>query len=102
MSSHPNQITFGTDGFRGAVARDFTYDSVRKIAQGLADYIAYKNMRVAEKPTVVVGYDRRFLSDRFAAAASDVLTANGSCAPFPTAAAPQAVSYLTASSSGWA
>lgn len=101
MSSHPNQITFGTDGFRGAVARDFTYESVRKIAQGLADYIAYKNMRVAEKPSVFIGYDRRFMSDRFAAAAADVLTANGVvCAvsegPLPT----QAVSYLTVSKFG--
>ena len=95
MSSHPNQITFGTDGFRGIISRDFTYDAVRRIAQGLADYIAYKNMRVAEKPSVFIGYDRRFMSDRFAAAVADVLTANGivcvvSDAPLPT----PAVSYL--------
>ncbi len=101
MSSHPNQITFGTDGFRGVISRDFTYDAVRKIAQGLADYIAYKNMRVAEKPNVVVGYDRRFMSDRFAAAVADVLTANGivcvvSDSPLPT----QAVSWLTSSKFG--
>ncbi len=96
MSSHPNQITFGTDGFRGIISHDFTFDAVRKIAQGLADYIAYKNMRVTEKPNVFIGYDRRFMSDRFAAAVADVLTANGivcvvSDAPLPT----PAVSYLT-------
>lgn len=101
MSSHSNQISFGTDGFRGIVARDFTYDAVRKIAQGLADYIAYKNMRVAEKPAVVIGFDRRFMSDRFAAAAADVLTANGvactvSDSPLPT----PAVSFLTMSKFG--
>jgi phosphomannomutase len=101
VSSHLNQITFGTDGFRGIVSRDFTYDAVRKIAQGLADYIAYKNMRVAEKPSVFIGFDRRFMSDRFAAAAADVLTANGvvcvvSDGPLPT----PAVSYLTVSKFG--
>ena len=101
MSSHPNQITFGTDGFRGVISRDFTYDAVRKIAQGLADYIAYKHMRVAEKPNVFIGYDRRFMSDLFAAAAADVLTANGvvcvvSDAPLST----PAVSQLTSSKFG--
>ena len=101
MSSHPNQITFGTDGFRGIISRDFTYDAVRRIAQGLADYIAYKNMRVAEKPTVFIGYDRRFMSDLFAAAVAEILTANGivcvvSDAPLPT----PAVSYLTVSKFG--
>lgn len=101
MSSHPNQITFGTDGFRGVISRDFTYDAVRKIAQGLADYIAYKNMRVAEKPSVFIGYDRRFMSDRFAASVADVLTANGivcvvSDTPLPT----PAVSYLTTAKFG--
>jgi len=101
VSSHLNQISFGTDGFRGIVARDFTYDAVRKIAQGLADYIAYKHMRVAEKPSVFIGFDRRFMSDRFAAAAADVLTANGvacsvSDAPLPT----PAVSFLTVSKFG--
>ncbi|MFA6433831.1 MAG: hypothetical protein WCW52_03970 [Elusimicrobiales bacterium] len=101
MSSHPNQITFGTDGFRGIISRDFTYDAVRRIAQGLADYIAYKNMRVAEKPSVVIGYDRRFMSDLFASAVADILTANGivcvvSDSPLPT----PAVSYLTTSKFG--
>jgi phosphomannomutase len=83
------------------VSRDFTYDAVRKIAQGLADYIAYKNMRVAEKPSVFIGFDRRFMSDRLAAAVADVLTANGvvcavSDGPMPT----PAVSQLTMSKYG--
>ncbi|MBI4802112.1 MAG: phosphoglucomutase/phosphomannomutase family protein [Elusimicrobia bacterium] len=101
MSSHPNQITFGTDGFRGIISKDFTYEAVRKIAQGLADYIAYKHMRVTEKPHVFVGYDRRFMSDRFAAAAAEILAANGitavvSAEPLPT----PAVSCLTVSKFG--
>lgn len=97
MSSHQsNQISFGTDGFRGIVARDFTYDIVRKIAQGMADYIAYKYMRSPEKPQVVVGYDRRFMGERFARIFADILAANKLAAvlsegPLPT----PAVSLLT-------
>lgn len=77
MSSHQaNHISFGTDGFRGVIARDFTFDVVRKTAQGMADYIAYKYMRT-EKPSVAVGYDRRFMSDLFAKTLAEVLAANG-------------------------
>ena len=77
MSSHQaNHISFGTDGFRGVIARDFTYEVVRKTAQGMADYIAYKYMRT-EKPSVAVGYDRRFMSDLFAKTMAEVLAANG-------------------------
>lgn len=96
MSSHQsNQISFGTDGYRGIIARDFTYDVVRKIAQGMADYVAYKYMRT-EKPSIAVGYDRRFMSDRFARTLAEVLAANGlnvtlSSTPVPT----PAVSLLT-------
>lgn len=94
-SHHANQISFGTDGFRGLIAKDFTYDVVRKAAQGMADYIAYKYMRT-EKPSVAVGYDRRFMSDRFARTLAEVLAANGlqvtlSSTPLPT----PAVSLLT-------
>jgi len=101
MSSHQaNHISFGTDGFRGVIARDFTYDVVRKTAQGMADYIAYKYMRT-DKPTVAVGYDRRFMSDRFARTLAEVLAANGlnvtlSSTPLPT----PAVSLLTAKGYG--
>jgi len=96
MSSHQqNHISFGTDGFRGIIARDFTYDVVRKTAQGMADYVAYKYMRT-EKPAIAVGYDRRFMSDRFARTLAEVLAANGlsvtlSSGPVPT----PAVSLLT-------
>ncbi|MDO8806570.1 MAG: phosphoglucomutase/phosphomannomutase family protein [Elusimicrobiota bacterium] len=101
MSSHQsNHISFGTDGFRGIIARDFTYDVVRKVAQGMADYISYKYMRT-EKPTVVIGYDRRFMSDRFARTMAEVMAANGfavtlSSTPLPT----PAISLLTAKGYG--
>ena len=96
MSSHQaNHISFGTDGIRGIIARDFTYDVVRKTAQGMADYISYKYMRL-EKPSVVVGYDRRFMSERFALTMAEVLAANGlevtlASSPTPT----PAISLLT-------
>lgn len=76
MADHDN-IGFGTDGFRGIISNNFTYANVRKIAQGLSDFIAYKYMRVPEKPSVVIGYDRRFMSDRFANSFADVLSSNG-------------------------
>lgn len=95
-TNQKDSISFGTDGFRGIIAQNFTYDVVRKAAQGMADYIAYKH-RGMEKPTIAVGYDRRFMSDRFARTLSEVLAANGlnvtlSATPLPT----PAVSLLTA------
>ncbi|MBI4655925.1 MAG: phosphoglucomutase/phosphomannomutase family protein [Elusimicrobia bacterium] len=91
MTVHSNHITFGTDGFRGIISMDFNFDTVRKIAQGLSDFTAYKNIRSIEKKHVAVGYDRRFMSDRFARVFSEVLSANGinvvlSSEPVPTPA----------------
>ncbi len=99
-SNQSNHISFGTDGFRGIIARDFTYDVVRKIAQGMADYISHKYMRT-EKPTVAVGYDRRFMSDMFARTMAEILAANGydvtlSATPLAT----PAVSLLTSKGYG--
>ena len=90
MASSTTNITFGTDGVRGIIAKDFTYDAVRKFAQGVADYLAHKYLR-SEKPSVVIGYDRRFMSDRFAVSFAEVLIANGitavvSSSPLPTPA----------------
>ncbi|MFH1768046.1 MAG: phosphoglucomutase/phosphomannomutase family protein [Candidatus Omnitrophota bacterium] len=66
-------IKFGTDGWRGVIADNFTFDNVRIVSQAISDYLirsSKKNKRV------VVGYDRRFLSREFAQAASCVLAAN--------------------------
>ncbi|HEY50677.1 MAG TPA: phosphoglucomutase/phosphomannomutase family protein [Dehalococcoidia bacterium] len=68
-----NQITFGTDGWRGIIARDFTFDNVRVCAQGVADYL--KKAKMAEKG-LIIGYDTRFASEDFAAAAAEVTAAN--------------------------
>jgi alpha-D-glucose phosphate-specific phosphoglucomutase len=70
----PNPIKFGTDGWRGVIAEDFTFENVRYCAQGLADYL--KQVKTAGRG-VVIGYDTRFDSENFAAAAAEILAANG-------------------------
>jgi phosphomannomutase len=68
------RIRFGTDGWRGRIAEDYTFGAVRRCAQGFARYLL--DTEGSAKP-VVVGYDRRFASENFAAAAAEVLAANG-------------------------
>ena len=73
MTSTYEEIKFGTDGWRGRIAEDFTFDNVRRCAQGFASYLLDKG------PTdggVVVGGDKRFASEHFAAAAAEVLAGN--------------------------
>jgi len=67
------QIKFGTDGWRGIIADDFTFDNVRICAQGVADYI--KQSELSEQG-LVIGYDTRFASEDFAAAAAEVIAGN--------------------------
>jgi len=64
------QIKFGTDGWRGVIADDFTFENVRLCSQGLANYLY--NIGTA-KQGIVVGYDTRFLSKEFAEATASVL-----------------------------
>jgi len=70
----PQVIKFGTDGWRGFIAEDYTFDNVRRCAQGFASYLL-KNGKKGE--WIVLGHDKRFLSENFAAAVSEVLSANG-------------------------
>jgi len=69
-----NSIVFGTDGWRGIIADDFTYENVRKVAFAIARYIVR-----AENAAngVLVGYDNRFSSDKFARAAAETIAATG-------------------------
>ena len=67
-------IKFGTDGWRGIIAEDFTFDNVRACAQGVAKYVKDESLG---NQGVVVGYDTRFLSERFAEAVAQVLAGNG-------------------------
>src|SRR6266446_177266 len=68
-----DQIKFGTDGWRGVVADDFTYANVRRVAQGTAEYMLSRT----SDPLAVVGYDCRFASEEFARSVADVFAANG-------------------------
>ncbi len=69
-----SQIKFGTDGWRGRVAEDYTFDNVRRCAQGFASYMLDQG---CAGETIVVGHDKRFSGDLFAAAVAEVLAANG-------------------------
>ncbi len=68
------KIKFGTDGWRGVIAEDYTFDNVRRAAQG---YAAYMLEQGHTGKWVVVGHDKRFHSENFAAAAAEVLAGNG-------------------------
>ncbi len=70
----PQNIKFGTDGWRGKIADDYTFDNVRRCAQGFASYLI-KN-RPADQ-WIVVGYDKRFQSEEFAVSVAEVLAGNG-------------------------
>lgn len=69
-------IHFGTDGWRAVIADTFTFENVRHVSQALADVLLSEHSG-ATPPEVVVGYDTRFLSDRFAQETARVLAANG-------------------------
>ncbi len=69
-----SSIKFGTDGWRAAIAEDFTFANVRIVAQAVADFL--KGEALAPRG-LIVGYDTRFGSERFAAACAEVLAANG-------------------------
>lgn len=69
-----SDIQFGTDGWRGRIAEDYTFTNVRRCTQGFANFV--KAQGLAEKG-IVIGHDRRFQAEFFAAAAAEVLAANG-------------------------
>ena len=69
-----NTITFGTDGWRGVIAEDFTFANARMVAKAIARYVV--RCEDARKG-VVIGYDHRFASDSIAAAAAEVVSASG-------------------------
>jgi phosphomannomutase len=69
-------IRFGTDGWRAIIAQEFTFANVERVAQAYALYLA-DQATTSGANLVVVGYDRRFLSDRFARRACEVMVGNG-------------------------
>ncbi len=84
------KITFGTDGWRGILAEDFTFDNVRLAARAVAHYLLSHGLAARG---VVVGYDNRFMSGRFASVTARVFAGlgipvllTGSPAPTPAVA----------------
>lgn len=73
-------IEFGTDGWRAVISDEFTFENVRHVAQAIAETTLAELTAAKGRPVVpemVVGFDTRFLSDRYAIAVAEVLAANG-------------------------
>ena len=68
------EIKFGTDGWRGLIADDFTFENVRRVAGAIASYVLKHENPAAG---IIVGYDTRFLSDRAARAVAEVIAQAG-------------------------
>jgi phosphomannomutase len=74
VASNSQQIKFGTDGWRGIIADDFTFANVCKVTRAIASYL--KTAYAKDRP-VLVAYDTRFLADRFAQTAAEILADDG-------------------------
>ena len=85
----PTTIVFGTDGWRARIADEFTYDNVRRCADGVARYVVERGETAKG---VVVAYDRRFSSEYFAMAAAEVLLAHDIPVAFAVHAVPTQMS----------
>jgi len=71
MATSP--IKFGTSGWRGLIADDFTFANVRLAVTAIAEHVKTK----AKQPTILVGYDTRFYSEEFSQLAVDILQQRG-------------------------
>jgi len=83
-ATQPTTIVFGTDGWRARIADEFTFENVRRCADGVAAYVEAEGTNAQG---IVIAYDRRFASEHFAAAAAEVVLARG----IPVAIAAHAV-----------
>ena len=109
MTQSLAQIKFGTDGWRALIAQEFTFANVARVTQAYADYLVASgkksaaerfdnagaigrdeanadlstrvvgNAYASKSPLIVIGFDRRFLSEKFARRTAEVLSANGFC-----------------------
>ena len=85
----PTTIVFGTDGWRARIADEFTFENVRRCADGLAQYVVDRS---EQAKGVVIAYDRRFASEHFAEAAAEVLLARDIPVAFAVHAVPTQMS----------
>lgn len=74
MQDNNNEIKFGTDGWRGIISDNFTFKNVKRVAQAIAEYY---NSQAKAPVKMAVGYDTRFLSEKYAQAVAEVLAQNG-------------------------
>jgi len=89
-----DKIKFGTDGWRGVIAQDFTFANLRRVAEAIAQYVREESDAAKG---LVVGYDTRFLSAEFAKHASEIVAAWGIPVVLGDRATPTpAVSYAVA------
>mgnify|MGYP005755673903 FL=1 len=68
------KMEFGTDGFRGIIAGDFTFENVQKISHGI---IKYLRDNLPDRKSILIGYDPRFMADEFARFCADIFVAAG-------------------------
>ena len=89
-----NLIAFGTGGWRALIGEGFTLHNVRRLSQALANEITRRSL---EKKGVIIGYDRRFLSQQAAEAAAEVFAGNDISAVLQAEDAPTPlITYATA------
>ncbi|HHW39789.1 MAG TPA: phosphoglucomutase/phosphomannomutase family protein [Syntrophomonadaceae bacterium] len=92
-----NEIKFGTDGWRAVIADEFTFANVRLVAQAIAGYLKESGL---SQRGIVIGYDNRFLSERFAAAVAEVLAGNDIFCWLPQEATPTPVTAYAIKENG--
>jgi phosphomannomutase len=85
----PTKIVFGTDGWRAKIADEYTFENVRRCADGVARYVVERG---EQAKGVVIAYDRRFASEHFAIAAAEVLLARDIPVAFASHAVPTQMS----------
>jgi phosphomannomutase len=100
------QIKFGTDGWRAVIAEDFNFENVARVAQATADFwkseiLNPKSEIFGREPKVIIGFDRRFFSDKFAQITAEVFAGNDfqvvlTPEPTPTPSVSFAVKHLHA------
>jgi phosphomannomutase len=92
-SEERKEIHFGTGGWRAVIGEGFTMGNVRRLSQAMANHITREG---SEAQGVLIGYDRRFLSDRAAKAAAEVFAGNNIPATLLSEAAPTPlITYAT-------
>ncbi len=77
MASAAHSIKFGTDGWRGVIAADFTFERLAMVAPVAAKVLANTYGDTTSSKTIIVGYDRRFMAEDFAKTTAEVVQAAG-------------------------